>query len=67
MVTVEQPRPCPTSVAADLSVFNKLGYIELNPLLELRFEDSYFLSFPYILRKTIPLSCSPVAVAVLGQ
>ena len=67
MVTVEQPRPCPTSVAAELNVFNKLSYIELNPLLELRLEDSYFLGFPYVLRKAIPLCCSPIAVAVLSQ
>ena len=62
MVTVEQPRLCPTSVAAELNVFNKL-----NPLLELRLEDSYFLGFPYVLRKAIPLSCSPIEVAFLSK
>ena len=64
---MRQPRPCLTSVAVMLSVFYELSNIQFDPFLELRLELSYLLSLPDIAWKSIPLFCSPVAEAVLGQ
>ena len=64
---MRQPRPCPTSVAVVLSVFYELSYILKDPFLKLSLELSYLLSLPEIIRKFVPMCCSPVAEAVLGQ
>ena len=61
-----QPRLCPTSVAVVLNCY-KLFNILRDPLLKLRLELAYFLSFPNIFWQSVPLFSAPVTEAVLGQ